>query len=468
MSEEVPDGKEDVHLYKRRWVFLLALTLLQVLSGFSFSCFGQISNFFVSYFHVTYVQVDWMTLVFDVPPLVLTVPFAWLTYRRYVQIRILTIFCAFALTGAYASFALSLIHPNLFGLSIIGQALNGLAAQVLMATPSIFGAVWFAENEIGTAISLNLMGVFAGYGLGVVLPTNLLSLSNTSNTTNNSTVLTGNRNILLEIYSCSFGICFLILVLLCIWVTDVPPKPPTVAQARKSIEQTNVDSSRFWFQTGSILTNKTFIMACIIFGIIFEATTVEFTMMSQIFKAWAQKTDSQLRYDAMGGYVICFYSAGSICGTIPAAKLVDKYKNYKVIAICGTLLTFLGSVGVVLGVLFTNVVSIYVSNVVIGFFTQVAMVSIYEIVTQHTYPVDETFVTIWLIGIMTPMGVFYGEIGRVIFQSLGGLAVVIFQAVNLFLSAFFSCFLSPEYRRFEMEEPKENGNANNERQSLLH
>ena len=48
---------------------------------------------------------------------------------------------------------------------------NGIASILLMSTPSIFATLWFPEDEVGTAIAINSVGMFIGVGIGTVVPT---------------------------------------------------------------------------------------------------------------------------------------------------------------------------------------------------------------------------------------------------------------------------------------------------------
>lgn len=344
---------------KRRWIILVLLTLLQVLSGISFSSFGQISNFYVTYFNVSYTQVEWMTLGFDTSPIFFTLPLVWLAYRRMVRFRILAIFCSLAMASAYACFAISMVFGGLFWLSVIGQTINGLAAQILMSTPALFAACWFGDDEVGTAISVNLMGLFAGYGIGAVVPTQLLSFTYTDG---DAATLTNDKDTLLLLFSACFVTAILITLIMCLVVDDLPPHPPNLAQAQKRMS--TVDVNTFWPNTFKLLRKKTFLLSCVVFGIIIQSQTVEFTLMAEIIKSIPAEANADT--DPIGGYVMFCYSVGSILGTLPAAMLVNRLKQYGKISIVGTWLVFCSSSCIALGVVFGSIPAAYAGNVRVG------------------------------------------------------------------------------------------------------
>jgi len=82
------------------------------------------------------------------------------------------------------------------------------------------------------------------------------------------------------------------------------------------------------------------------------------------------------------------------------------------------------------------------------------MVVLYEIATQHTYPMDEIFVSTWLTVFLGPLGIFTGEIGRVLFNSFGSLSVLIFQSVFVFSCAVMTALISPKASRLAINEHK--------------
>lgn len=81
----------------------------------------------------------------------------------------------------------------------------------------------------------------------------------------------------------------------------------------------------------------------------------------------------------------------------------------------------------------------FLGNLLLGIFTQTSAVALFDISTQQTYPVNETFVGIILTRIVTPIGLIFGAIGRVIFRYFCGLGVVIFQSANLLLGVALTC-----------------------------
>jgi len=61
------------------------------------------------------------------------------------------------------------------------------------------------------------------------------------------------------------------------------------------------------------------------------------------------------------------------------------------------------------------------------------------------------FVTVWLIWFLTFISLFLGEIGRVIFKSVGSFPVLIFQSSYLLIGALLSFFMKLQNKRLNAE-----------------
>ena len=116
----------------------------------------------------------------------------------------------------------------------------------------------------------------------------------------------------------------------------------------------------------------------------------------------------------------------SLIGSVVGAKFVDRYKRYQIIAILSVLLGFASSVGLLFAFFFKSLPLWFVFSALYGFFRQPGVIAFIDLVTQETYPMDEMFLTMWLIWFLTFISLFFGEIGRVILNAVGS-----------FLSSFF-------------------------------
>jgi len=454
------NDKTRTKLYRRRWFFLLTLSILSLMGGFNSVSWGQISNIFVAFFRVSYVQVDWLTLGLNVGPFLLTVPLSWMMASKFLKFRMLYVGACFTGTVGYSFLVISVVRRSLFPLMISAQILNSFAGTVLVVSPTIFATLWFPENQVGTAIGATLMSTHLGSILGLTIPTNILvqptrqENKSFANETNRSWF--AEDQIKLGAIFATMVLMFLVCdIFLFIFFTDRPPTPPTKAQ------QLKVESDQFsrFLSVKSyidlvktLLKNKNYILSCVAFGILNQANMVEITMLSQILRHDFDANVKIRRHaDEIGGYIMTVLSVSSLIGSIAGAKLVDRCKRYDVITILSFLLTLLSSVGLLFAFFFKSLPLWFVFTALYGFFRQPGIIAFFDVVTQETFPMDEMFVTIWLTWFLTFITIFFAEIGRVIFNAVGSFPVLIFQSSCLLVGALLSCFMKLQNKRLNAE-----------------
>jgi len=195
--------------------------------------------------------------------------------------------------------------------------------------------------------------------------------------------------------------------------------------------------------------------SCFVFGILFQVSIVEFTMLSQILREDFRKGIFYPNADVIGGYIMTTFSVAGAIGSVVGGKLIDCYKRYNIISIVSSLLTFVSTLGLVLGFVLKSLPLYMICSALYALVNQAGIVANFEMATQETYPIDETFSTIWLTGIQTTLSIIYGELGRILFNAYGGLSVLIFQSANLLLSVLLSCLMTSQNKRLKVDETDE-------------
>jgi len=446
-------------LYKRRWAYLLLLATLQLPGGFSFVCFGQMSKIFVVFFQITYVEVDWLTLSINLSAIMLAVPFSLAVFYKWGGLRRMCMTIGLCYSLGYICICASLAKSTLFPLAFVGQLLNGVASTLLLALPPIFAALWFPEEQVGTAIGVNVMSFYSGCVLGLTVPQSVLHFHAPNGTQNFTEYLVEDRKMLACIFGSFVIVAILSTICIFLYVADRPPTPPTEAQAAKTANAAiDATSPTFWsyIQTvKSLLHNKTYLLGSVTFGILFQISTVEVTMTAQIFSQMFVGAKASYNASVIGGHIVAAFYLGSLVGSLVAAKLVDKYKRYKFIAVGSCLLSSVFSLGVLAGFVVNWIPLIFVGILLFGIISQPGLVAIYDVTTQETYPTDETFVSIWLTAIQNAFAIFFAEVGRALFLSSGGLAVLVFQSAVLLVGTSLSGFFSPHNKRLNLQIEKE-------------
>jgi len=442
-------------------MFLLALAAIQMSSGFLVASFGQVSNTIAAFYQVSYAQVDWLTLTISIGSMVLCGPISWFSATGKLGFRFLILTAAFSSAVGFACLACAAASRLLFSLLVVGQVFNSIAAGVLMLSPSVFAVIWFPENQVGTAIGVNIMSLYVGNVFGFTAPAAVLvpppSANSSAFLSDSKTPkwIDEDQTRLAGLFLPFFFVALLCTIFLWCYVTDHPPTPPTKAQELKQLrkKEGGVASLRSYLKlVKTLLKNRTYMFSCFVFGILFQVSIVEFTMLSQILREDFRKGEYYHDADVIGGYIMTTFSVAGAIGSVVGGKLIDCYKRYNIVSIVSSLLAFFSSVGLVFGFILKSLPLYVICSGLFGLVIQAGLVAIFEMATQETYPIDETFSTIWLTGIQTTLSIIYGELGRILFDACGGLSVLIFQSANLLVSVLLSCLMTSKNKRLKVEE----------------
>nr|CAB3246493.1 feline leukemia virus subgroup C receptor-related protein 2-like [Phallusia mammillata] len=449
---------EELKLYKRRWVFLLGVAIFQLLGGFSTTSYGEISDFYVQFFHASHSTVDWITNARNIGAIFITFPLAWMVFNGKIGLRNMIVIVSFSATIGILLVTLSFAHRSLFALIVFGQILWGFSQMVNVSVPATFAALWFPESQVGTALSVILVGLPLGDVAGFTFPALIESPFNyTREKLSFGELESGQRTL-----SCMYGSCLaisaVVTIFFTIFITDEPPTPPTYAQViKKSSQITSRTFANFLQTTRVLFTNPSYVTACFMFGISFQISLLEIMMMSEIIGDF--ELSSNISSDKMSGYIMCMFSLGAVLGTVTAGVVVNRSKKYKLLTILSNSFMFLCTVAMVVSAFFESMAGIFTSNAFFGFSGGFTSVVSLEILTQLTYPMDETLVNTWMTGIQMTIALLLGIFGRIMFNAWRGLGLLSFQSSCVFASVLMSCLISAKNRRLDVQ-PRFNSESN--------
>ncbi|GAB6025024.1 hypothetical protein CHUAL_010132 [Chamberlinius hualienensis] len=157
---ETNETLTETAVYKRRWLMLAVVAILNVSNGALWITFATIANPTSIYFSVDPSAVDWFSLVFFVTTIPLIFVALWVTDRFG--------FKPTALTGSFLNGIGSLIRligtlPMIppearYPLAITGQTIASFAQPFAMCLPTKVSEVWFPENERTFSTAIAAMG----------------------------------------------------------------------------------------------------------------------------------------------------------------------------------------------------------------------------------------------------------------------------------------------------------------------
>ena len=468
--------KNDIGIFKRRWAFLFGIFLLNSASMFSSVCFGLIDDIFTGYFNISYALGDWITLAVYVTSCLAVPVLAWLSFANRMGIRLLIVTESLCLTFSYLLIVLAIAFPKFYLLIIFGQLIHGVTNAIQWSIPPLFAVLWFPNHEVGIAIAANFIGAALGAGIGFILPPRILAeplarhyvvaLNSTNEnfgihngTTTNNYWKNENRLPLLVLFNTMLALSMVLLLFFFIFLTDLPPKPPTIAQAlkrkskseeTKTFNKANIrDYYALW---KSMFSDKTYISLLIVYSIIHRAVMLEFTLMGELIRAIALSVPIKATPDEIGSYIMVLYPIFAATGSVTSGKLLDKYGKFQRQATIGAGMTFASTFGIAISYYFKSFIGICVFNGGFGFSTRICIISLLAVVTRHTYPVAEAFVSIWVTGFESFVLIAISEIGRVLIKYVDDVSVLIFMCSSVLLSFVLALVTKPRDRRLEAEE----------------
>ena len=443
-------NSDELQLYPIRWFFLAVAAMLFLLYSFSGMSITQINNIFVLYFHVSYAVVDWGAIGSFAGSLLAAMPVAWLTYTKYLQFRRLVITSAGLLCLSFAIGMAAFADTKLFPLLVIGQFLNGVCVALHFPMSLALTMAWFPHKEVGTALGVFLFGGSAGLMLGTLVPSQVVMQPPVNATSRNTIWRRVDFEACLVMWGIPLAICFVLLILMVGLAADYPPKPPTLVQKEKRKNPDMQSSFQDFLRTcKNLLKDINCLIVFIAGSIIYHVNTGEYTIMTQLMTKVLRGSNYDV--DIMSSYSTTLMSAGGVIGSLVGGKIVNMSKRYKVQVIVMALLATLTSGLVLTAYHYNSYQAMFAMNVVFGFSTRSYTVSLFEILTQTTYPINESFVMTIFNATGCFVTIIVAELGRLVYNNSGGFWMLTFQTGFAFIGLLLTITISNSNERFDAE-----------------
>ena len=194
------------------------------------------------------------------------------------------------------------------------------------------------------------------------------------------------------LYGSLLVVSVVVLVLVQLFVSDKPPIPPTIAQAmkppqtRRKMSELIKNSADFFKQTKVVLSSKLVFQLAIILSVLYSCSDVQKLFIGQIVHDSFNSNNHHETTDAAGGYVLAFYEIGCVAGSFASGKLIDLFKQHKLILNMFLLSSVISVTCSAIAQRYHSNLTIFVSNTLLGFSISAFYVPIFDMLLQHTYP----------------------------------------------------------------------------------
>lgn len=450
-NEELTQAK----VYSFRWFIAVLVAILLIILRLIKYSFGIVNNVYVSYFNLTYVEVDWFTLSQVPADIFCCVVLAFVIYTKRSGFRsqlllmtgceIVTCIC---LVCAYA-------FPALYPLMYISQVFIGFASALCATATTTFAINWFPKSEIGTALSIRSTSLAIGSLLGYIAPSHIFVSPNTNSTNTTSTTeeigedwFRDSKRQFLLFSIPLLAVCVLVFIVELLFVGEHPPQPPNVGsesnQREKCKKQVSFQTAKqFVYEITNIIRIKTQILVGIVLairrGILYTMVLFWAEMMREIYFNEENPSYS----NDLSSYVLVVFEVGYAIGSFACGLVYDKYKKPTLQINLSNFVVLFALVGLLLSYFFISFVLMMCFSVLFGLMFGISISVYFSVLFQHINTGNEALVTI-LIKLESYLGILiFGVSTRYVLDSFGGIGVFVFTIALWLLLIVLSWFVKP-------------------------
>ena len=316
-------------VYGYRWVVLSAYMFVAALTQLYWLNFAAIETYIEDYLKIPASDVQWLTLVFPLVQVILTIPAGIIIDKKGYRFGI---GLGVVFTGLFT--LVRLIDPRSFIILLLSQILISIGQPFVLNGVTKLATVWFSPKEEATAVGLGSLALFIGMMVALGLTPVLVEGSGFA--------------AMLWVYAV-LGIIGMLLFFIV-----ARPQPPTPSRAPEA------DLSEVkWGGVGQIFKYRNFVLL----GLVAFVGIGVFNGLA----TWLEKILNELHNIPMtdAGNVSTFLILAGLVGCFVVPLLSDKFGRRKPFLMAAPLV---GAICMVIFIFIRGYVSNVVNGVVMGFF----------------------------------------------------------------------------------------------------
>lgn len=355
-------GTAEYTLYKRRWLVVAVLALLNISSALTWISFAPIANYAAVYLNTTDANINWLSTVYMV-----TTPFGFIavwildTYGL-APVIILGACCnTLGLVIRYLS-VFSFFSSHRYLVVMVGQGVASLAQPCFLFTPTKVAALWFPEGQRTTANTVgstsNPLGILIGLLLSSMLVTEPHDLES-----------------LLMVYMIPGVVTGVLAIVVMCYCKNAPPSPPSASAASHH--------ASFFSGLKQIIRIKAFWVLFIVFGAGLAVFNCIISIIEEVLCPLGYSDD----FSGICGAVLI---ASGILGAFVSGLYVDRTKKFALVAKVSFALCAVCIVALSVVTRYPNIPAAIIAVCgVLGFFGFAQFPVSLELGVEATYPVSE-------------------------------------------------------------------------------
>ncbi|KAG0337829.1 hypothetical protein BG004_007482 [Podila humilis] len=372
------EGPQVYVTYKKRFVGLFAIVLLNLSTGFVWLTYAPVPSHAQGYLNCDNTIVNLTSILYFVAYLITSPLSGWMFEKKGIK-KSLLFGALVQFVGAWLRYFANFIEstPGNSGgrlaLTLVGQVIGAAAQPFFLNVPPKYAAVWFDEKGRTTATMIgSVSNAFAAAVAQLVIP----AITTSPETMVDSVLIT--------------AILATVAIVPVFFMADRPPTPPSPSAA-EALLQTNEEP--FWVSLKKVGKNKQFMILMFMFGTFVGFFNAFSSLIAQFSEPFGYSAD-----DA-GLFGAAMIVAGLVGAGI-AGPVIDRNKKYT------TLLKVMAPPAALFYVIFNFVVrkdmfiAIIVVSALLGLSSFAMLPVILELGVECTYPVNPSSSTslLWASG----------------------------------------------------------------------
>ncbi|XP_072285149.1 choline/ethanolamine transporter FLVCR2 isoform X2 [Pyxicephalus adspersus] len=362
-------GGQVTKLYRRRWFMVLLFSSYSLCNAFQWLQYGIINNIFFHYYGVSSLAIDWLSMSYMLAYIPLIFPVAWLLETRGLRI-IALIGSGLNCLGAWIKTGSA--RPDLFGVTLFGQLVCGVAQVFILGMPSHIASVWFSSTEVSTACSIGVFGNQLGVAVGFLLPPVLVpNIKDKDQLSHHISIM----------FYGTAAVASLLFILVIFVFQEAPRLPPTPAQAA----QLSASPGQYSYKQSilRLLRNRNFILLVVSYGLNTGAFYALSTLLNRmVIEHYPGK-------EVNAGRIGLTITIAGMCGSLITGLWLDRTKSYKQTTLAVYVLSLVGMVVFTFILNLGYLWAVFITAGCLGFFMTGYLPLGFEFAAELTYPESE-------------------------------------------------------------------------------
>ncbi|XP_034241522.1 feline leukemia virus subgroup C receptor-related protein 2-like isoform X3 [Thrips palmi] len=361
------NGAPTLKVFRRRWLVLAAFCFLSLLNGFQWVQYAIVSDSVARYYGVSLQAVDWASMVYMLMYVPFVAPASWMLDKKGLRH---TVVLAAVLNCLAAWVKVASGRPDLYAVTMVGQAVAAVTQAFVLAVPARLAAVWFGAGEVATACAIGVFGNQVGNAFGFLLPPLVVK--------NQEDVDELGSELRTVYYGVAAATTLSLLIILLVF-QDAPPVPPSHSQA---LSQGSTASSGLLQSIGRLLRTPGFALLVVTYGIsvgaFYAISTVLNLLVNTVFPG-----------NSDAGNIGLVLVVAGLLGSIVCGVLLDATRKYKEVTLGVYVLSVAGMIAFMASFLATSIWVVYLTSFFLGFFLTGYLPLGFELAVELTYPEPE-------------------------------------------------------------------------------